>query len=120
MKNHLDTIRRYYDGCNTADKKKMESTFAENVVHYFVDHSPVRGRTRLAEYWAKVGPMTHAHWEVDHSMVQGEEAVIEWSMRWTPVGSAVSPWTSAGQPTSGPRRSSRVDRVWWRRHTWAG
>ena len=64
----------------------MKSTFTDDVVHYFVDHSAVRGSDGLANYWAKAGPRTGAHWTVDHAMVMDDEAVIEWSMGWTPVG----------------------------------
>ena len=82
-------IETYYHGCNTADVALMQSTFCEDVVHYFVDHSAVRGARGLANYWAKVGPATQAHWVVDHALI-GEsdnetcEGVIEWSMRWVP------------------------------------
>ena len=80
------TIRRYYAGCNTGDVGQMMSTFDDNIVHYFVDHTPVRGSGALASYWAKIGPRTRAQWYVDHAIVQGNEAVIEWSMPWTPPG----------------------------------
>ena len=72
---YIETIVRYYGGCNTADIAVMESTFTEDVVHYFVDHPPVAGRRGLATYWAKVGPRTRAHWTVDHAIVDGDEAV---------------------------------------------
>jgi len=81
---YIDVINRYYDGCNTADIQLMKSTFTEDVVHYFVDHSAVIGADVLANYWTKVAPRTKAHWICDHAIVQEPEAVIEWSMRWTP------------------------------------
>ena len=83
---HLDTIQRYYRGCNTADAGLMASTFADDVVHYFVDHAPVRGAAGLAAWWSKVGPRTRARWHLDHALVEGDEAVIEWTMHWTPPG----------------------------------
>ena len=82
---YIETIKTYYEGCNTADMALMLSTFTNDVVHYFVDHSAVRGGEALANYWAKVGPKTQANWQLDHAVVQGEEAVIEWSMRWVPA-----------------------------------
>jgi hypothetical protein len=84
---HLITVGRYYEGCNTADVALMKSTFTRDVVHYFVDHDPVRGNDALAGYWARVGPKTRARWSVDHALVHDDEAVIEWSMHWSPVGS---------------------------------
>ena len=82
---YIDTIRRYYRGCNTADHGLMVSTFTADVVHYFVDHSAVRGAKALANYWCKVGPKTQAHWALDHAIVEEPECVIEWSMRWVPA-----------------------------------
>ena len=82
---YIETIQTYYQGCNSADYDLMMSTFTDDVVHYFVDHSAVRGGQALANYWCKVGPKTHANWELDHALVQEPEAVIEWSMRWTPA-----------------------------------
>ena len=83
---YVETIRAYYRGCNTADVALMKSTFTDDVVHYFVDHAPVAGAESLARFWEKVGPRTKAHWTVDHAIVEDDEAVIEWSMRWTPLG----------------------------------
>ena len=80
----IDTIKRYYQGCNTADEALMRATFTDDVVHYFVDHGAVTGADALAHYWARVQPVTQAHWQLDHALVDGDEAVIEWSMRWTP------------------------------------
>lgn len=83
----IDTIGKYYQGCNTADIALMKSTFTEDVVHYFSDHAAVRGADSLAAYWSRVGPRTEANWQLDHAIVQDDEAVIEWSMRWrTPEG----------------------------------
>jgi hypothetical protein len=81
---YIETIKTYYQGCNTADKPLMLSTFTSDVVHYFVDHGAVRGADALANYWVKVGPRTHAYWSLDHALVQETEVVIEWSMRWQP------------------------------------
>ena len=62
----------------------MCSTFTDDVVHYFVDHSAVRGAAALANYWARTAPRTGANWQLDHAVVQEPEAVIEWSMLWVP------------------------------------
>ena len=82
---YIDLIKRYYHGCNTHDVELMMSTFTDDVVHYFVDHSAVRGARELANYWSKVAPKTQANWMLDHALVQEPEAVIEWSMSWVPA-----------------------------------
>ena len=81
---YIETIKTYYQGCNTADIGLLKSTFTDDVVHYFVDHSAVRGAQALANYWAKVQPKTQANWQLDHALVQDDEVVIEWSMQWQP------------------------------------
>ena len=81
---YIDTILRYYEGCNTADVDLMMRTFTDDVVHYFVDHGEVRGARGLADYWARVGPLTQANWMLNHTVIQEPEAVIEWSMSWVP------------------------------------
>jgi len=81
---YKNIIKQYYEGCSTADFDLMMSTFDPEIVHYFVDHSPVYGAEALANYWMKVGPKTKASWVMDHIIVQEPEAVIEWSMPWTP------------------------------------
>ena len=81
----ISTIKKYYRGCNLRDFDMMTATFSDDVVHYFVDHAPVVGAEKLANYWCKVGPITQASWHVDHAIVQEPEAVIEWSMPWTPA-----------------------------------
>jgi ketosteroid isomerase-like protein len=82
---HIETIQRYYHGCNTADAALITSTFTDDVVHYFTHHAPIRGAATLAGYWVKMQPRVHGKWVVDHALVQGDEAVIEWTMRWTPA-----------------------------------
>ena len=82
---YIDTIQTYYRGCNTQDVALMVSTFTDDVVHYFVDHSAVRGAQALANYWAKTAPRTQANWQLDHAVVDEPEAVIEWSMSWLPL-----------------------------------
>ena len=82
---YIETIQTYYAGCNGPDYDLMRTTFSDDVVHYFVDHSAVRGAHELANYWCKVAPLTSANWHLDHAIVEQDEVVIEWSMRWRPV-----------------------------------
>ena len=81
---YIQIIEKYYDACNQRDAALMKSTFTDDVVHYFVDHEPVRSAVGLANYWCKVAPKTEATWGIDHALVSEPEAVIEWSMRWKP------------------------------------
>ena len=86
----LDTIRRYYDGCSTGDVALMLETLHSDVIHYFlapnIGSAPVAGAEHLARYWRKVTGHIDATWAVDHIVADGDEAVIEWTMFWTPQG----------------------------------
>ncbi|MEM7540756.1 MAG: nuclear transport factor 2 family protein [Pseudomonadota bacterium] len=86
---HAQTILRYYQGCNTGDVDLMKSTFTDDVVHYFVDLEAVSGADTLAALWQRAASKTKASWHLDHIIVEGDEAVIEWTMRWTPKGLTV-------------------------------
>jgi ketosteroid isomerase-like protein len=89
---HLDTITRYYDGCSSGDVEAMIATMHPDVVHYFLapnpGSAPVGGAEHLARYWRKVQSMLDARWLVDHCLEGPDEAVIEWTMCWTPRGGA--------------------------------
>lgn len=82
-------IETYYAGCNAGDVDLMTSTFAVDVVHYFLEPSfePVRGADHLARYWRKSQRQFNARWVVDHCVASGNEAVIEWSLFWKPQNS---------------------------------
>ncbi len=81
---NLETIRKYYDGCNRADIEQMMSTFDPNIVHYFVEEPPVHGARQLAEKWAEYSAEGRIpRWTVDHGIAEGNEAVIEWTFVYT-------------------------------------
>ena len=80
----LELIRRYYAACNSADRAGLLACFCDDVVHYFTHHPPVRGAGALADHWLRMQPRIDGHWTVDHGLAQGDEAVIEWTLRWTP------------------------------------
>ena len=83
---YVRTILRYYEGCNRADASFIRAVLADDVAHYWVDHRPVEGAEGLSEFAAKVAQRTRATWSADHILVGTDEAVVEWSMRWTPIG----------------------------------
>ena len=85
---HITTIKRYYEGCNTGNVEAVMETCAPDVVHYFLapGTAPVKGHEHLGRYWRKVRGMVDATWVVDHAISEGDEAVIEWTMLWTSGG----------------------------------
>ena len=51
---YIQIIEKYYDACNQRDAALMKSTFTDDVVHYFVDHEPVRSAVGLANYCVRL------------------------------------------------------------------
>jgi ketosteroid isomerase-like protein len=84
----LEVITLYYDGCSSGDVDLMLETLHPDVVHYFLapnpGSTPVAGAEHLARYWRKVARMLDARWVVEHCLAGPDEAVIEWTMYWTP------------------------------------
>lgn len=81
---NLETIRKYYDGCNRGDIDQMMSTFTPDVTHYFVEEPPVHGARELASKWVWFNQEGRvARWTVDHGIAQADEAVIEWTLVFT-------------------------------------
>ena len=82
----------YYNGCSAGDVDLMVSTLHPDVEHWFLAPNTgstcVAGAEHLARYWRKVTGMLSARWVVDSMLCSGEQAVIEWTMFWSPSPSA--------------------------------
>ena len=84
------TVVGYMAACNTGDLPALENAFAEDVVAYFIDQAPVRGRAALAQFWARVHRVTGARWTCDRVIAQDDDVVVEWTEMWTPKGATAS------------------------------
>lgn len=86
----VDLITTYYDGCTSGDVDKMLMTLHPDVTHWFlapnVGSRAVRGAEHLARYWRKVTGRIDARWVVDSVCATADQAVIEWTMWWSPEG----------------------------------
>jgi ketosteroid isomerase-like protein len=82
---HIETIRRYYDACNSGDAVGVAACCTPDVIHYFLEPGvkPVDGNEHLERYWRKVVQLVAAEWRVEHAIACDDEAAIEWSMQWT-------------------------------------
>lgn len=82
---NLTVIRRYYEGCSTANVPLMLSALTRDAVHYFVEEPPVHGARAIAEKWLEFFvDGRSAAWTVDHGLAAGDEAVIEWTLLYRP------------------------------------
>lgn len=78
------TIRRYFDGCNEADRDKMVGCMTADAVHYFPAGSPFgafRGAEAIARGWQECVEKLGSSWTVDRVCADPvtHEAVIEWT-----------------------------------------
>lgn len=78
----------YYNGCSSGDVDLMLRTLHPDVEHWFLAPNTgstlVAGAEHLARYWRKVTGMLSARWVVDALVTSDEQAVIEWTMFWSP------------------------------------
>lgn len=83
----IDTIKAYFDGCNTGDAALIASALDRDVVHYFLaSPQPIKGADAVARYWHKYWMTLDPRWRVDKILVSGDEAVSEWSVDFCPRG----------------------------------
>jgi ketosteroid isomerase-like protein len=86
-----DLITTYYNGCSDGDIELMMGTLHPEVVHWFLTPNTgsraVDGAEHLARYWRKVTRRIDARWVVDAICATSEQAVIEWTMWWSPEDS---------------------------------
>ena len=85
---HVDTVRRYWDACNSGILEDFKPTLADDVVHYFLPDrfAPIRGAEHLARFWRKFKQVSNTVWAIDEIIARGDRVVIEWSVFWTPPG----------------------------------
>lgn len=79
-----ETIRKYFDDCNSGDVDAIASWFTPDAAHYFPAGSPFgvfRGARAIGEGWAKCVREIGSWWTVDHVIADPEkrEAAIEWT-----------------------------------------
>ena len=82
---NAETVRRYFDGCQSGVYDDLMPTLDPDVVHYFLPLSfpPIRGADALARYWIKYKQALDPLWRIDHLLAHGDEVVIEWSCQFT-------------------------------------
>jgi hypothetical protein len=78
-----ETIRTYFDGCNTADVDLMAAQFTADAVHYFPPglDGPWIGNRTIAENWRKLVLAHGSAWSIERLIAEPAslQAVIEWT-----------------------------------------
>jgi hypothetical protein len=85
---NIETVRRYFDGCNSGELATLSSTLAADVVHYFLPavFVPIVGAEHLARHWRKFKQLLDPVWQIDQIVANDDQVVSEWSCIWTPKG----------------------------------
>jgi ketosteroid isomerase-like protein len=83
---NIETVRRYFAGCQTGDLDTIAGTLDADVIHYFLPSRfpPIKGAQALAKYWRAYKLALNPVWSIDHLVASGDEVVSEWSCIWTP------------------------------------
>jgi len=87
-------IRKYFDGCNEANREKIMACFVPDAVHYFppgMYDGPFRGAAKIADKWLEAVAKLGSYWTVDHVIVDAptDRAVIEWTHFRTKMGTVL-------------------------------
>jgi len=74
-------VRRYFDGCNEADREKMYSCFSDRVVHYFPPGvgGPYVGKQAIADLWINTVRANGSSWTIDGMVADDSGVAIEWT-----------------------------------------
>jgi hypothetical protein len=73
-------VRRYFDGCNEANREKLYSCFTD-VVHYFPPGvgGPYVGKQAIADLWINTHRVNGSRWTIDQLVADDSGVVIEWT-----------------------------------------
>jgi len=77
-------VRRYYDACNEANRKKMIECLVDDAVHYFpagAPQGPFVGAEAIADGWIDAVQRLDSRWTIDRLAIdeRTQDAVVEWT-----------------------------------------
>lgn len=86
-----NTIRRYFEGCNSASREKLYEVLADNAVHYFPPDvgGPYRGKEAIANLWIGFVKQKGSRWTIDRLISNGNEVAVEWTHFKTGIGEVI-------------------------------
>jgi hypothetical protein len=78
---NAETVRRYYEGCQSGVYDQLISTLDPEVVHHFLPPGfpVIRGADALLRFWINCKHIFDPLWRIDQLLARGDEVVIEWS-----------------------------------------
>lgn len=74
-------VRTYFEACNEANREKLYSVLADDVVHYFPPQvgGPYKGKEAVADLWITFVKEKGSRWTIDRLVSNGREVAIEWT-----------------------------------------
>lgn len=74
-------VRTYFEGCNEANREKMYSCFADDVVHYFPPGvgGPYVGKKSIADLWINTVQVNGSRWTIDRLVADDSGVAVEWT-----------------------------------------
>jgi SnoaL-like domain len=77
----IECVRKYFEACNEANREKMYSCFADDVVHYFPAGvgGPYVGKKSIADLWLNSIEVNGSRWTIDGLVADDCVVAIEWS-----------------------------------------
>lgn len=84
----IDAAARYFRACNTLDFELFKSAISEDVTSYFTHQPPIHGRENFFQMFSMLHGMTKGRFAIDRTVTGEREAVLEWSLLWTPPGAS--------------------------------
>jgi SnoaL-like domain len=77
----IECVRKYFEACNEANREKMYSCFADEVVHYFPPGvgGPYVGKKSIADLWVESVQANGSQWTIDRVVADDSFVAIEWS-----------------------------------------
>ena len=85
------TVRKYFEGCNSASREKLYRVLADNVVHYFPPGvgGPYHGKEAVANLWIGFVNERGSRWTIDRLISNGNEVAVEWTHFKTRIGEII-------------------------------
>lgn len=77
----IESVRGYFEACNTASRTKFAEVLAEDCVHWFPPETggPYRGRDAIADLWIGFVHEKGSRWTIDRVACDGLQMVVEWT-----------------------------------------
>lgn len=108
-KKMLESVKLYFEACNSASRELFAQILAEDCIHYFPPETggPYYGRDAIANLWIGFVRDKDSRWTIDREVCDGNEICIEWTHWKLGVGEHIrgSEWYEFGE-------DGKINAIW--------